>query len=74
VAVDLSAYTAGFANASPTYAVSGARNGTVALAADGHTVSFQPSAGLQGLGSFEFEVKGSDTTAYAMQVVVLATP
>ena len=50
VSFDLSTYAAGFSNVSPTYAVSGAQNGTVALAADKHTAQFQPTAGFHGLG------------------------
>ncbi len=71
---DLSTYAAGFANVSPTYAVSGAQNGTVTLAADKHTAQFQPTAGFHGMGSFAFTVTGSDGTAYASQVSVLVTP
>ena len=41
----LSAYATGFSSVSPTYAVSGAQNGTVTLQADGHTAQFQPAAG-----------------------------
>ena len=68
------AYTAGFANVSPNYAVSGAQNGTVTLAADKHTAQFQPTAGFHGMGSFAFTVSGSDGTAYSSQVSVLVTP
>ena len=71
---DLSSYAAGFANVSPTYAVSGAQNGTVTLAADKHTAQFQPTAGFHGMGSFAFTVTGSDGTAYSSQVSVLVTP
>jgi hypothetical protein len=71
---DLSSYAAGFSNVSPTYAVSGAQNGTVTLAADKHTAQFQPTAGFHGMGSFAFTVTGSDGTAYSSQVSVLVTP
>ncbi|HSY40728.1 MAG TPA: hypothetical protein VLA79_14405, partial [Polyangia bacterium] len=74
VTFDLSSCGAGFANVSPTYAVSGAQNGTVTLAADKHTAQFQPTAGFHGLGSFAFTVTGSDGTAYSSQVSVLVTP
>src|SRR5205814_1848898 len=50
VSVVLSAYAAGFAGVSPTYAVSGAQSGTVT--ASGATAQFQPSSGFHGLGSF----------------------
>ena len=71
---DLSSYAAGFANVSPAYAVSGAQNGAVTLAADKHTAQFQPTAGFHGMGSFAFTVTGSDGTAYSSQVSVLVTP
>ena len=74
VDVDLSAYTTGFGAVSPTFAVSGAQNGTVALQADKHTARFQPTAGFHGLSSFAFTVTGSDGSAYTSQVVVLVTP
>ena len=71
VDIDLSAYTTGFGGASPTYVVSGAQNGTVALQPDMHTARFQPTAGFHGLGTFAFTVKGSDGTAYTSDLVVL---
>jgi hypothetical protein len=74
VDVDLSLYTTGFGAVSPTYAVSGAQNGTVALQADNHTARFQPTAGFHGLASFTFKVTGSDGSAYTSQVAVLAAP
>ena len=72
--IDLSAYTTGFSGVSPTYAVAGAQNGTVALQSDKHTASFQPTAGFHGLSSFTFTVTGSDSTAYTGKVVVLVAP
>jgi hypothetical protein len=72
VSVDLSAYAAGFAGVAPTYAVSGAQNGSVT--ASGSTAQFQPSSGFHGLGSFSFKVSGSDGTAYTGTVSVLVTP
>jgi len=74
VDVDLSAYATGFSLVTPTYAVSGAQNGTVTLASDGHTARLQPTSGCHGLSSFNFTVTGSDTTAYSSQVVVLVAP
>jgi hypothetical protein len=74
VDVDLSAYAGGFAKVSPTYAATGAKNGTVALQSDKHTASFQPAAGFHGLASFTFTVTGSDGTAYTGEVVVLVAP
>jgi hypothetical protein len=72
VSVDLSAYAAGFANVSPSYAVSGAQNGSVT--ASGATAQFQPTSGFHGLGSFTFKVTGSDGTSYTGAVSVLVTP
>jgi hypothetical protein len=72
--VDLSAYATGFSAVSPTFTVSGAQNGTVALQADNHTARFTPTSGFHGLASFTFKVTGSDGTAYTTPVVVLASP
>ena len=74
VEVDLSDYATGFGTVSPTYAVSGAQNGTVMLQSDKHTATFQATAGFTGLGSFTFTVTGSDGTSYTDQVVVLVAP
>jgi pectate lyase len=71
VDVDLSAYATGFSAVSPTYAVSGAQSGTVALQSDKRTARFQPTTGFRGLASFVFAVTGSDGTAYTSEVVVL---
>jgi hypothetical protein len=74
VDLDLTTYTTGFSTVSPTYAVSGAQNGTVALQSDKHTARFQPTEGFKGLGFFNFTVTGSDSTAYTSKVVVLVAP
>jgi len=74
VDLDLSAYASGFSAVSPTYAVSGAQNGTVSLAADKHNAHFQPNAGFHGLAAFAFTVTGSDGTAFTMTALVLAAP
>jgi hypothetical protein len=74
VSVDLSAYAAGFSGVSPTYTVSGAQNGAVALASDKHTAQLTPAAGFHGLASFSFTVTGSDGSAYTASVVVLVSP
>jgi hypothetical protein len=73
VDIDLSAYTSGFSTVSPTYSVSAAQNGSVSLAADGHTARFQPGAGCYGFGSFSFQVKGSDGAEATDDLVVLVT-
>ena len=74
VDIDLAAYAAGFRNLSPSYAVSQAQNGTVALQSDNHTARLQPAAGFSGLASFGFTVSGSDGTSYSDRVVVLVAP
>jgi hypothetical protein len=72
VDVDLSPFTTGFSGVSPTYVVSGAKNGAVTLPS-GSTARFQPTAGFRGLASFTFTVTGSDGSAYTSEVVVLVT-
>jgi hypothetical protein len=74
VDIDLAAYATGFGAVAPTFAVAGAQNGTVALAADKHTAQFKPTDAFHGLGSFTFTVNGSDSTSYTDQVVVLVAP
>lgn len=74
VDVDLAAWATGFSTVSPTYAVTGVQNGTVALQSNGHTARFTPSSSCYGLGAFSFTVKGSDSTAYTNEVVVLVAP
>ncbi len=72
-AIDLSTFTAGFSGVAPSFAVSAAQNGTVALQADGHTAKFQPVTGFRGVAAFSFTVTGSDGSAYTGQVGVLVT-
>ena len=74
VDVDLSAYAGGFSLVSPTYAVSGPQNGTVALQSDKLTARFAPTAGFSGLGAFAFTVSGSDGSAYTSAVAILVVP
>jgi hypothetical protein len=74
VDIDLAAYATGFSSVSPTYTVSGAQNGTVALQSDGHTARLQPTSGCHGLSSFNFTVKGSDGSTYTSEAMVLVLP
>ncbi len=74
VKVDLSQYAAGFSSVSPTYTVSGAKNGTVTLLSDGKTAQFTPSTNFYGMGSYQFTVKGSDNTAFTFTVAVAIVP
>src|SRR5262249_40556144 len=62
VDVDLSQFAYGFSLTSPTYSVSNAVAGTLALLGDGKTARFTATngfAGLGGLGSFDFTVVDS---------------
>jgi hypothetical protein len=52
VDVDLTRFTRGFTNNSPTYAVSNPTNGTVALVNGGQTARFTPTGGFYGLAGF----------------------
>jgi hypothetical protein len=74
VDVDLSSIMSGFSGVSPKYTVSGAQNGAVSLATDGHTAHFVPTASFHGVASFAFTVTGSDSSKYTTQVSVLVTP
>jgi hypothetical protein len=74
VNVDLMTFTAGFSGVSPTYTLSGAQDGAVALEADKHTAQLTPAAGFHGLASFSFTVTGSDGSSYTAPVVVLVWP
>lgn len=74
VKLDLSYYTNGFKNVSPTYTVSNAKNGTVSLASDGKTANFMPSANFFGLASYDFTVKGNDGTSFTFTVTVAIEP
>jgi hypothetical protein len=74
VDVDLSTYTLGFSDVSPTFTVTQPGCGTAQLQADGHTVRFTPSAGFVGVASFNFTVKGSDGTTFTMHLAVAVSP
>ena len=74
VKLDLSYYTNGFKNVSPTYTVSNAKNGTVSLASDGKTANFTPSTNFFGLASYDFTVKGNDGTSFTFTVTVAVEP
>jgi len=72
VDVDLVAFTQGFQSVSPTYTVANALKGTVSVS--GHVARFTPTAGVTGLGSFDFTVKGGDGTSWTGTVSVLLEP
>jgi len=74
VDIDLLAYTQGFKSVSPTFTVANAKNGTVAVQSNGHTVRFTPTANFVGAGSFGFTVKGSDGTTWTESVQMLIEP
>jgi autotransporter-associated beta strand protein len=62
VDVDLWRFTSGFTNASPTYSVDNATNGTIVLLGDGHTARFTATNNFFGLASFRIIVTASDST------------
>jgi hypothetical protein len=63
VDVDLTQFTRGFTNNSPSYIVSNPANGAVSLLAGGTVARFTPSAGFFGLGGFQFRV--ADASGFA---------
>jgi hypothetical protein len=68
LSVDLTQFTRGFTNNSPTYAVFGATNGTVGLNAGGRTALFTNSVGTNALGSFLFKVTDASGFAYTNSI------
>jgi hypothetical protein len=74
VDVDLSSYTLGFSDVSPTFTVTQPGCGSAQLQSDGHTVRFTPSSGFTGVESFNFTVKGSDGTTFTAHLAVVVTP
>ena len=66
--VELTQYTRGFTNNSPTYVVFGATNGTVAL--NGKTAQFNSTINTNGLGSFMFKVTDASGFSYTNTVNV----
>jgi hypothetical protein len=72
--IDLLNFAGGFSGVSPTFSVSNAAAGAIALATDGHTARFTPADGFSGLASFSFTVSGSDNTSFSGTVSVLVVP
>ena len=66
--VELTQYTRGFTNNSPTYAVFGAVGGTVSLSSK--TAQFIPNASTNALGRFMFKVTDASGFAYTNTVNV----
>jgi len=66
--VELTQYTRGFTNNSPTYAVFGATNGTVILSS--RTAQFTTTVGTNALASFMFKVTDASGFAYTNTVNV----
>jgi len=62
VDVDLTQFTRGFTNNTPTYTVSSPTNGTVTLVG-GNTAHFSTTIGTNALGSFKFVVTDAQGTA-----------
>jgi hypothetical protein len=66
--VELTQYTRGFTNNSPTYAVFGATNGMVVLS--GRIAQFNSTISTNGLGSFMFKVADASNFSYTNTVGV----
>jgi hypothetical protein len=64
VDVDLTQFTRGFTNISPSYAVSNPTNGTVSLLTGGKIARFTPTANFYGLGGFQFQVTDASLFSY----------
>jgi hypothetical protein len=73
VDIDLWKYTGAFTNVSPVYTTSSASNGTAVLQSNGHTVRFTPTNNFTGLGSFNFNVTGSDGSVYSNKITVVVS-
>lgn len=71
--IDLNKYCGGFSNMSPVYTITENAGGNASILADGHTVRFAPTT-TNGLGSFKFNVSGSDGTTYSNSVSVAISP
>jgi hypothetical protein len=69
VDVDLTQFTRGFTNNTPTYAVSNPTNGTVTLV-NGKIARFTPTANFFGLGSFQFKVTDASLFSYTNTISV----
>jgi hypothetical protein len=71
--VDLTQYTRGFTNNSPTYVTFSVTNGTVGLS--GRTAQFNSTISINGLGSFMFKVTDASGFSYTNTIGVhLVTP
>jgi hypothetical protein len=70
VTVDLTQFTRGFTNNSPTYAVFNPTNGTVNLLSGGRIAQFTPTPGFYGLGSFQFKVTDATGFSYTNNIGV----
>jgi hypothetical protein len=68
VNIDLTQYTRGFTNHSPSYVVFNATNGTVSLLAGGTVAHFTPAANFYGLGGFQFAVTDSSRFSYTNSI------
>jgi hypothetical protein len=60
--IDLTQFTRGFTNSSPTYTVLAPTNGTVGLIGGGKVARFTPTASFFGLASFQFTVTAQSFT------------
>ncbi len=68
--MELTQFTRGFTNNSPTYAVFGAVNGTVVTNGNGKTAQFTSTVSTNALGSFQFKVTDASNFSYTNTVNV----
>ena len=74
LSIDLTQYTRGFTNLSPTYAVFGATNGTVVTNGSGRMAQFTSTITTNALGSFLFRVTDSTGFSYTNSIYVHLVP
>jgi len=76
--IDLTQFTRGFTNNSPTYTVTAPTNGSVTLVAGGKTARFTSSVSTNALGSFRFIVtdtqSGSLTNTIGLRLISAVVP
>jgi hypothetical protein len=68
--IDLTQFTRGFTNNTPSYVVFNPTNGTVSLLSGGRIARFTPPANFYGLGGFQFKVTDASGLSYTNTVGV----
>ena len=74
LSIDLTQYTRGFTNLSPTYAVFGATNGTVVTNGNGRMAQFTSTISTNALGGFLFRVTDNTGFSYTNSVNIHLVP